>query len=161
MIYERCLFYHIDFFIEYFPHRINVFVSLQPNLMSSTHTDKSNPFSRCTNKHSQLETFSQPYFNRIFSNRLKFFLFEVMVAQAWSGDCVQVSAQPFYLPVVFFFFLKSRRIADVTVQGGTPRQQTSKGRTTMAPSAQTQIRSQGPSSHSHQGARLGRVHVHP
>ena len=28
--------------------------------MSSTYTDKNNPFSRCTNKHSQLETFSQP-----------------------------------------------------------------------------------------------------
>ena len=29
-----------------------------------------NPFSRCTNEHSQLETFSQAYFNRIFSNCL-------------------------------------------------------------------------------------------
>ena len=40
------------------------------NLMSSTQTDKNNPFSRCTNKHSQFETFSQMYFNRIFSNDL-------------------------------------------------------------------------------------------
>ena len=30
------------------------------NFMSSTYTDKKNPFSRCTNKHYQLETFSQP-----------------------------------------------------------------------------------------------------
>ena len=34
--------------------------------MSFTYTDKNNPFSRCTNKHSRLETFSQPYFNRFF-----------------------------------------------------------------------------------------------
>ena len=34
------------------------------------HTLRKNPFSRCTNKHSQLETFSQPYFNKIFSNCL-------------------------------------------------------------------------------------------
>ena len=38
--------------------------------MASTYTDKNNPFSRCKNKHSQLETFSQPYFNKIFSNCL-------------------------------------------------------------------------------------------
>ena len=30
-------------------------------------TDKNDPFSLCANKHYQLETFSQPYFNRIFS----------------------------------------------------------------------------------------------
>ena len=30
--------------------------------MSSTYTDKNNPFSRGENKHSQLETFSQPVF---------------------------------------------------------------------------------------------------
>ena len=35
--------------------------------MSSTYTVKNNPFSRFTKKHSQLDTFSQPYFNRIFS----------------------------------------------------------------------------------------------
>ena len=35
----------------------------------STFTNK-NIFSRCTNKHSQLETFSQPYFKRIFANCL-------------------------------------------------------------------------------------------
>ena len=34
--------------------------------MSSTYTNQKNPFSRCMNKHSQLETFSEPYFNRIF-----------------------------------------------------------------------------------------------
>ena len=38
------------------------------NFMISTYTDKNNPFPRCTNKHSQLESFSQPCCNRIFSN---------------------------------------------------------------------------------------------
>ena len=47
-----------------------MFCLFPPNLMSSTYTDKNNPFSRCTNKHSQLGTFSQPYFNRILSNGL-------------------------------------------------------------------------------------------
>ena len=59
----------INFFIEYFPHRI-IYCFFPANLMSSTYTDENSPFSRCTNKHSQLETFSQPYFNRIFSNCL-------------------------------------------------------------------------------------------
>ena len=45
-----------------------IFCFVPANFLSSTSTDKNNPFSRCTNKHSQLETFSQPYFNRIFSN---------------------------------------------------------------------------------------------
>ena len=35
-----------------------MFCFFPANLMSSTCTDKNNPFSRCTNKHSQLETFS-------------------------------------------------------------------------------------------------------
>ena len=52
--------FHIGLMFCFFP----------ANLMSSTHTDKNNPFSRCTKKHSQLETFSQPYFNRFFSNCL-------------------------------------------------------------------------------------------
>ena len=69
MIQERCWFSQINFFIEYFPHRINV-LFLSSQLMSSTYTDKNNPFSRCTNEHSQLETFSQPKFNRTFSNCL-------------------------------------------------------------------------------------------
>ena len=47
-----------------------MFCFFPANLMSSTHTGKNNPFSRCTNKHSQLETFSQQYFNRNFSNCL-------------------------------------------------------------------------------------------
>ena len=38
--------------------------------MSSTYTDKNNPFSLLTKKHSQLETFSQPCFKRISSNCL-------------------------------------------------------------------------------------------
>ena len=45
-----------------------MFCFFSANLMSSTYTDENNPFTRCTNKHSQLETFSQPCFNRIFSN---------------------------------------------------------------------------------------------
>ena len=65
MIKERCWFSQINFFIEYFPHRINVLF-----LYSQFDDDKNNPFSRCTNKQSQLETFSQPCFNRIFSNCL-------------------------------------------------------------------------------------------
>ena len=40
------------------------------NFMSSTYTDKNNPFSRCTKRHSQFGIFSQPCFNRIFSNCL-------------------------------------------------------------------------------------------
>ena len=55
-----CSTFHIGLMFCFFP----------ANLMSSTNTDKNNPFRRCTNKHSQLETFSQPYFNRIFSNCL-------------------------------------------------------------------------------------------
>ena len=47
-----------------------MFCFFPANFMSSTYTDKNNPFSRCTKKHSQLETFSQPYFNKIFSNWL-------------------------------------------------------------------------------------------
>ena len=35
------------------------------NFMSSTYTDKNNPFSRCTKRHSQFGIFSQPCFNRI------------------------------------------------------------------------------------------------
>ena len=70
MIKERCWFSQINFFVEYFPHRINVLFLSSQFFMSSTHTDKNNSLSRCTNKHSQLETFSQPYFKRIFSNCL-------------------------------------------------------------------------------------------
>ena len=40
------------------------------NFMSSTYTDKNNPFSRCTNQHTQLENFFQPYFDRNLSNCL-------------------------------------------------------------------------------------------
>ena len=40
------------------------------NFMSSTYTDKNNPFSRCMKRHSQFGIFSQPCFNRIFSNCL-------------------------------------------------------------------------------------------
>ena len=40
------------------------------NFMSSTCTDKNNPFPRCTKRHSQFGMFSQPCFNKIFSNCL-------------------------------------------------------------------------------------------
>ena len=46
------------------------FVSFQPIFMSSTYTDKNNPFSRCAKRHSQFGIFSQPCFSRIFSNCL-------------------------------------------------------------------------------------------
>ena len=51
-------------------HIGSMFCFFPANFMSSTYTDKNNPFSLCTNKHSQLETFSQPCFKRIFSNCL-------------------------------------------------------------------------------------------
>ena len=47
-----------------------MFCFFPANFMSSTYTDTKNPFSRGTNKHSQVETFSQPYFNKISSNCL-------------------------------------------------------------------------------------------
>ena len=68
MIQESCWFSQIDFFVQYFSHRIDIlFLSSQFDVI---HTDKNNPFSRCTNNHSKLETFSQAYFKRIFSNCL-------------------------------------------------------------------------------------------
>ena len=56
-----------------------IFCFFPANLMLSTNTDKNNPFSRCTNKHSQLETFSQTCCNRIFSNCL----FHNSPAEGW------------------------------------------------------------------------------
>ena len=67
MIQERCWFSQIDFFIEYFPHRIKILFLSSQFFMSSTYTDKNNPLSRCTKRHSQFGNFSQPCFNRIFS----------------------------------------------------------------------------------------------
>ena len=52
---------------------------LPANLMSSTYTDKNDPFSRCTTTHSQFGIFSQPCFNRIFSN----FLSHYSPAKGW------------------------------------------------------------------------------
>ena len=46
------------------------FVSFQPIFMSSAYTDKNNPFSRWTKRHSQFGIFSHPCFNRTFSNCL-------------------------------------------------------------------------------------------
>ena len=51
-------------------HIGSMFCFFPANLMSSTYTEKNNLFSRCTKRHSQLETFSQPCFNKIFSNCL-------------------------------------------------------------------------------------------
>ena len=67
---ERCWFSQINFFIEYFPHKINVVFLFPTNFLSSTCTDESNPFPRCTMRHSQFGIFSRPCFNRIFSNCL-------------------------------------------------------------------------------------------
>ena len=53
MIQERCWFSQIDFFIEYFPHRINVLFLSGQFFMSSTYSDKINPLSRWTKRHSQ------------------------------------------------------------------------------------------------------------
>ena len=47
-----------------------MFCSFPASLMSSTYTDKNNPFWQCTNRHSLLEIFSQPCCNKIFSNCL-------------------------------------------------------------------------------------------
>ena len=70
MIKERCWFSKNRLlYWLLFPHRINVlFLSSQFDVIHIT--DENNPFSRCTKKHSQLETFSQPCCNRIFSNCL-------------------------------------------------------------------------------------------
>ena len=43
MIQERCWFSQIDFFVEQFPHRIK-FCFFPANFMSSTYTEKNNPF---------------------------------------------------------------------------------------------------------------------
>ena len=52
--------FHVGLIFRFFP----------ANFLSSSYTDKHNPFWRWTNSHSQLETFSQPYCKRIFSNCL-------------------------------------------------------------------------------------------
>ena len=59
MIQERCWFSQIDFFVEYF-HIGSRLCFFPANFMSSTFTDKNNPFSRCTKRHSQFGIFSQP-----------------------------------------------------------------------------------------------------
>ena len=51
-------------------HSGSIFCFFPVIFISSTYTDKNSPFSRLTNKHSQFVTFSQPYFNRTFSNCL-------------------------------------------------------------------------------------------
>ena len=52
--------FHIGSMLCFFP----------ANFMSSTYTDKNNPFSRWTKRHSQFGIFSHPCFNRTFSNCL-------------------------------------------------------------------------------------------
>ena len=51
-------------------HIGSTFCFFPANFMSSTYTDKNNPFSRCTKRHSQFGVFSQPCFNKIFSTCL-------------------------------------------------------------------------------------------
>ena len=67
MVKKWCWFSQVNDFHEYFPHRIYV-LFFPASLLSSTYTDRKSPFSRLTNKHSQTGTFSQPCFNRTFSN---------------------------------------------------------------------------------------------
>ena len=50
MIKKRFWFSQINFFVEYFPHRINIYCFFPVKLMSSTYTDKNNPFSQCTER---------------------------------------------------------------------------------------------------------------
>ena len=66
MIQERCWFSQIEFFTEYFPHRINVLCCFPAIMMTFTYTKENNHFSRCTKRHSQFGIFSQPSVNRIF-----------------------------------------------------------------------------------------------
>ena len=49
-------------------HIGSLFSFLPAIFISSTYTSENSPFWRCTNRHSQLETFSQPYFKVTFSN---------------------------------------------------------------------------------------------
>ena len=44
MMKERCWFSQINFFVEYFPHIGLMFRFFPANFMSSTYTDKKNPF---------------------------------------------------------------------------------------------------------------------
>ena len=58
-VQEWCRLTQINVFHEHFPHWVNVlFLSI---FISSTQTDKNNPFSRLTNKHFEHGTLSQPY----------------------------------------------------------------------------------------------------
>ena len=55
MIEERCWFSQINFFVEYFPHRINDFVSFQP-ILCHPHTQiRIILFHGVRKRHSQLE----------------------------------------------------------------------------------------------------------
>ena len=67
MIKERCWFSRIDFCVELFPHQINIVVSLSTNFMSSTYTDKKNPFSRRTKESFPVGNFLPSMFQKGFS----------------------------------------------------------------------------------------------
>ena len=70
MIKERCWFSQINFFIEVLSTSDECFVSFQP-ILCQPHTQiRITLFWWCTKRLSQFGTFSQPYFNRIFSNCL-------------------------------------------------------------------------------------------
>ena len=51
-------------------HIESMFCFEPASFMSSTYTDKNSPIPRCTNKHSQIGTFSYPCCKRTFSNCL-------------------------------------------------------------------------------------------
>ena len=65
VVKKWCSFIKINMFQQYFPHPID-FLFLPVNLMSYTYTDKNNPFSRCTNKHSQFGIFLPTMFQYDF-----------------------------------------------------------------------------------------------
>ena len=68
MIQERCWFSQINFFIEYFPHRIKI-LFLSSQFLCHPHTQiRIILFHDERRDIPKLGTFSQPCFSRIFSN---------------------------------------------------------------------------------------------
>ena len=53
MIQERCWFSQIAFSVEVVSTSDQNFCFFPANFISSTYTDKTNPYSRCTKRHSQ------------------------------------------------------------------------------------------------------------
>ena len=70
MVKKWCWFSHINVLHKKNFQVDSLFFVLPATLLSSTNTEKNDPYSWCTNEHSQLETFSQPCCNGIFSNCL-------------------------------------------------------------------------------------------